>query len=108
MPESVVEISHAEIPEKLEIEEEVRKFLEKFEKRWEIKKFKIDVDVHSPAGRKKYSMHAHVIASDRLFLAHASGWDVPSTLDMLFERLEKKIGKTLKRLKTKKVRKKEL
>jgi ribosome-associated translation inhibitor RaiA len=99
MGEVKVEISNIGIPEKLEIEEEVKKFLEKFQKRWEISELKIDVDVHSPKGRKKYSMHAKALASDILFTAKASSWDVPSTLKLLFERLSKKIGKELKRKK---------
>ncbi|MEM5853081.1 MAG: HPF/RaiA family ribosome-associated protein [Candidatus Aenigmatarchaeota archaeon] len=99
-----VEISHAEVPEKFEIEEEVKKFLEKFGKRWKITRFKLDVDVHSPAGRKKYSMHAKVFASDKIFFANASGWDIPTTLDLLFERLSKRIGKNLKRIKEKSTR----
>jgi hypothetical protein len=98
-----VEISHAEIPEKLEIEEEVGKFLEKYEKIWGITSFKLDVDTYSPGGRKKYSMHARVKASDILFTAKAFGWDVPSTLKLLFERLGKKIGKSLKRKKEEKI-----
>lgn len=101
MVKTQVEISNVEMPEKLEIEEEVQKFLEKFGERWNITKFKINVDVHSPAGRKKYSMHAKVIAEDKLFIARASSWDVPTTLDLLFERLSKRIGKSLKRMKEK-------
>jgi ribosome-associated translation inhibitor RaiA len=98
-----VEISRAEIPEKLEIEEEVRKFLEKFKERWDITSFRLDVDTYSPGGRKKYSMHAKVKTSDVLFIVKASGWDVPSTLKLLFERLEKKIGKKLKKKKEEKI-----
>ncbi|MEM5772644.1 MAG: hypothetical protein QXL86_00210 [Candidatus Aenigmatarchaeota archaeon] len=98
-----VEISHAPIPEKFEIEEEVGKFLEKNEKIWNITSFKLDVDVHSPEGRKKYSLHAQVKASDEIFVAQASGWDVPSALKLLFERLGKKIGKSLKKKKEEKI-----
>jgi ribosome-associated translation inhibitor RaiA len=98
-----VEISHAEIPEKFEIEEEVKRFLEKFEERWKIASFKLDVDTYSPGGRKKYSMHARVKASDVLFVAKASGWDIPSTVKLLFERLGKKIGKSLKKKKREKI-----
>jgi ribosome-associated translation inhibitor RaiA len=94
-----IEISNIGIPERLEIEEDVKKFLDKFQKRWKISKLKIDVDVHSPGGRLKYSMHAKAIASDILFISDASGWDVPSTLKLLFEKLSKKIGKELKRKK---------
>ncbi|MEM7826349.1 MAG: hypothetical protein QW451_01825 [Candidatus Aenigmatarchaeota archaeon] len=100
---AIVEISNIGLPEKLEIQEEVEKFLQKFGKRWNISKFKIDVDVHSPEGRKKYSMHAKVVASDFLFTAKAVGWDVPSTLDDLFEKLGRKIGKSLKRKKKEKI-----
>ncbi|MEM5829589.1 MAG: hypothetical protein QW040_02725 [Candidatus Aenigmatarchaeota archaeon] len=96
-----VEISHAPIPEKFEIEEEVSKFLKKFEKIWKITSLKLDVDVHSPAGRKKYSFHAKVKASDKIFVAKAYGWDIPSALKLLFERLGKKIGKSLKKEKKK-------
>lgn len=98
----LVEISHAEKPEELEIKEEIQKFLEKFQERWKVSKFKLDVDTHSPKGRKKYSMHSRVIASDILFTAKASGWDIPSTLNLLLEKLEKMIGKKLKRKKIKK------
>ncbi|MEM5879401.1 MAG: HPF/RaiA family ribosome-associated protein [Candidatus Aenigmatarchaeota archaeon] len=98
-----VEISHAPIPEKFEIEEEVGKFLEKFEKIWNIQNFRLDVDVHSPEGRKKYSFHAKVKASDEIFVVQASGWDVPSALNLLFDRLGKKIGKILKKKKEEKI-----
>lgn len=100
--DTLVEISHVEVPEKIEIQEEVQEFLEKFQERWEISEFKLDVDTHSPKGRKKYSMHAKVIASDILFTAKASSWDIPSTLNILFEKLERMIGKKLKRKKIKK------
>ncbi|MEM5766551.1 MAG: hypothetical protein QW423_02885 [Candidatus Aenigmatarchaeota archaeon] len=99
-----VEISHAPIPEKFEIEEEVDKFLKKFERIWDIKSFKLNVDVYSPAGRKKYSIHAKVRASGKIFVLKASGWDVPSTIKLLFERIGKKIGKSLKKEKEKKVK----
>jgi len=98
----LIEISRVEIPEKREIEEEIQKFLDRFQERWKISEFKLDVDTYSPKGRKKYSMHAKVTASDMLFVAKASGWNVPSTLAMLLERLEKMIGKKLKRKKIKK------
>jgi len=95
--QTIVEISHADLPEKLEIQEGIQNFLEKFKERWKISKFKLDVGIYSPKERKKYSMHAKVIASDKLFLAKASGWDIPSTLSMLFEKLGKEIGKKLKK-----------
>jgi len=97
-----VEISHAEVPEKSEIEEEVQEFLGKFEERWKISEFKLDVDIHDAKGRKKYSIHAKVIASDILFTVKANSWGIPSTLKILFEKLEKMIGKKLKRMKIKK------
>jgi len=100
--EALVEISHAEVPEKSEIEEEVKEFLGKFQERWKISEFKLDVDIHDAKGRKKYSMHAKVIASDILFTAKTSSWGIPSTLKILFEKLEKMIGKELKRKKIKK------
>ena len=95
--EAVVEISNASFPEKLEIQEEVKKFLDKFQKIWGISRLKIHVDTYSPKGRKKYSMHAQAIASDILFNVESSDWDVPSTLNLLFERLSKRIGKELKK-----------
>lgn len=94
---AIVEISNAPIPEKFEIEEEVNKFLKKFEKIWDITSFKLDVDVYSPAGRKKYSLHAKVKARDKIFIAQASGWDVPSVIKLLLDRLGRKIGKSLKK-----------
>jgi ribosome-associated translation inhibitor RaiA len=96
--ETIAEISHANFPEKLEIQEEVQKFLNKFQVMWKISKFKLHIDTYSAKGRKKYSMHAKVIASDILFNAKASSWNIPSTLDILFERLSKMIGKELKKL----------
>lgn len=98
-----VEISNAPIPEKFEIEEEVSKFLQKFEKVWNITKLKVDVDVYSPSGRKKYSLHAKVKARDKIFVAKADGWDVPSALKLLLDRLGKKIGKGLKKERKKKI-----
>lgn len=92
-----VEISNAELPEKFEIQEELQKFLDKFQERWKITSFKVYVDTHSEKGRKKYSMHVKVVASDRLFVVKAYGWDIPSTLSKLFEKLSKIIGKELKK-----------
>lgn len=103
--ETQVEISNVELPEKLEIQEEVQKFLEKFSERWKISKFKLDVDVHSPEGRKKYSFHAKVIASDKVFTIKAVGWDVPSTMKDLLDKLGRKIGKSLKKEKKEKIAK---
>lgn len=100
---TVVEISHVKIPEKLEIQEEIQKFLNKFQTRWNISKFKLDVDTHSPGGRLKYSMHARVIASETMFNIKASGWDIPSTLDILFKKMGKTIGKELKKERTRKI-----
>lgn len=100
---AVIEISHAILPEKLEIQEEVKKFLEKFEERWKISSFKIVVKVYSPKGRKKYSFHARVVASSKVFLAEASSWDVPSTLSILLKKLEKEIGKKLKKERQEKI-----
>jgi len=92
-----VEISHIGVPERMELEQNVQKFLEKFEKRWKIASIKIDVDVQKKDGRRKYSMHAKIIASDEVFFAKDSGWDIPSTVGLLFERLSKEIGKKLKK-----------
>lgn len=102
----LVEISHADMPEKMEIEEGVRKFLGKFEKRWKITKFKLDVDSYAKDGRKKYSMHAHVIAEDRTYIAKVHSWDMPSTLGELFEKLGKEIGKEQKKERQQKIYKK--
>ena len=96
-----IEISHAHLPEKLEIQEEIQKFLEKFRERWKISSFKLDVKTYSPEGRKKYSMHAKVVASDVLFTAKASGWDIPSALSLLLEKLEKMISKKIEKMKPK-------
>ena len=84
-------------------QEEVQKFLEKFKERWKISEFKLDVDTYSPEGRKKNSMHTRVTASDKLFVAKASGWDIPSTLRILFEKLSKEIGKKLKKERIEKI-----
>lgn len=100
---TVVEISHAKVPEKLEIQENIQKFLDKFQDRWNISKFKLDVDTHSPGGRLKYSMHARVIASETIFNFKAIGWDIPSTLSSLFEKIGKTIGKELKKERTEKI-----
>ncbi|MEM5794100.1 MAG: hypothetical protein QXS48_02405 [Candidatus Aenigmatarchaeota archaeon] len=100
---ATVEISHAILPEKLEIQEEVKKFLEKFEERWKISSFKLDVRTYSPGGRKKYSFHAKVVASDKVFIAKASSWDIPSTLSILLKKLEREIGKKLKKERLKKI-----
>ncbi len=98
-----VEISHAEMPEKLEIQEGIQKFLEKYEERWKISSFRLTVKVYSREGRKKYSFHAKVTASSQNFIAKASSWDVPSTLNSLFEKLEREIGKKLKRNRQEKI-----
>jgi ribosome-associated translation inhibitor RaiA len=98
-----VEISHADLPEKLEIQEGIQKFLEKFEERWKISSFKLTVRTYSPGGRKKYSFHAKVIASSKNFTAKASSWDVPSTLNSLLKKLEREIGKKLKRERQEKI-----
>jgi ribosome-associated translation inhibitor RaiA len=101
--ETLIEISHAPIPEKLEIQEEIKKFLDKFQDRWKISRIRLNVDVHSPGGRLKYSIHAKMIASDILFNVRASGWDVPSTLNILFEKLSKMVGKELKKRRMEKI-----
>ncbi|MCS7106422.1 MAG: hypothetical protein NZ942_03835 [Candidatus Aenigmarchaeota archaeon] len=100
---ATIEISHAILPEKLEIKEEVEKFLEKFEKRWKISSLKIDVRTYSREGRKKYSFHAKIVASDKIFIAKASSWDITSTLSILFKKLEREIGKKLKKERLKKI-----
>ncbi len=93
----IVEISHADMPERMEIEDAVQKFLQKFGQRWKIAKFKLDVDAYAKDGRKKYSMHAHVIAADKTYIAKSHNWDIPSTLSELFEKLGKEIGKEQKK-----------
>ncbi len=100
---AVFEISHAVLPEKLEIQEEVKKFLEKFEERWKISSFRLVVKLYSPGGRKKYSLHAKVIASDKTFIARASSWDIPSTISILLKKLEREIGKELKKERLEKI-----
>ncbi|MEM7825442.1 MAG: HPF/RaiA family ribosome-associated protein [Candidatus Aenigmatarchaeota archaeon] len=98
-----VEISHTIFPEKLEIQEEIKKFLEKFEGRWKISSFRVVVKTYSQKGRKKYSFHAKVIASDKIFIAKASSWDIPSTISILLKKLEREIGKKLKRERQEKI-----
>lgn len=99
----IVEISHVKLPEKLEIQEEIQKFLDKFQERWKITNLKVYVDIHSEKGRKKYSIHAKIIASDNLFNVKASSWDIPSTMSILFEKLSKTIGKKLKKKRLQKI-----
>lgn len=92
----IIDISHADMPEKLEIQEGVQKWLKKFMERWKISSFRVYVKTYGQGNRKKYSIHAKVTASSELFMAEAVSWDIPSTLSMLFEKLGKEIGKKLK------------
>ena len=99
----LVEISNIDMPEKLEIQEGIKKFLEKYQDRWEISSFRIHVDTYGQEGRKKYSFHAKVTASGELFMAKAVSWDIGSTLSTLFEKLGKEIGKNLKKERMEKI-----
>lgn len=92
---TVVQVSHySNIAEKMEIEEEVQKFLEYLWRRFEdVSYFYIYMDKHKEKGRSKYSLRARIMTSKGLIIAKSFDWSLINSLKKLFKLIKRSCEK---------------
>lgn len=71
------------------------RFMEKFEKMFDIQNLTIDADAHKlkEGGHKKFSLHAKLTTANKIYLAKSFGWNLKEATHILLDNLEKQLIK---------------